>query len=362
MNTLSAFTIQIPSVVVVKMDDDTSIDRSITTLKKNIPNVVVVEYQSFEFALKIGRTPNPVIWVGHGDTSGINTYKKMLSWEELAKKLLITPATDIILSCYSSTILEKDLVEDDSVFTFKTDIDCVLGAQIVSYIYNPSDRLAEVLIGRYLSLKSGKIKSNPLIIPGPIVLDPGDGGGITPPSEEFDPNDFAINLSYDDLKDEPNYAVYYFSWIELVYALVTFVYLVIDLALATNVKAMGWSFMKSAFVSFMAFGHVVLIMTWIYDYMHWISIGEVIANIVGIFWLVGELLVEAISGASIVEILAFVALVVIQLGIQLLIHAILDILTAGQICALRLVISTVLITAWLLNTIGDFLDQDSIAG
>ncbi|MCG3223579.1 MAG: hypothetical protein H7647_03865, partial [Candidatus Heimdallarchaeota archaeon] len=93
----------------------------------------------------------------------------------LAKKLLITPATDIILSCYSSTILEKDLVEDDSVFTFKTDIDCVLGAQIVSYIYNPSDRLAEVLIGRYLSLKSGKIKSNPLIIPGPIVLDPGDG-------------------------------------------------------------------------------------------------------------------------------------------------------------------------------------------
>jgi len=127
----------ITSRVIVKMDNSYSVNLASGTLKENMPDAMIVDYNSPAYFLVIWRAYGGVVWVGHGSQEGVNTEQGLLSWETLAARVESTPSKDVVLACYSAAILSyvsRSLV----TISFKGDIDARMGALVVSYLLTGS--------------------------------------------------------------------------------------------------------------------------------------------------------------------------------------------------------------------------------
>ncbi|MHA1303596.1 MAG: hypothetical protein ACTSPI_07845, partial [Candidatus Heimdallarchaeaceae archaeon] len=101
-----AFTTSIPSVLAIQLGTDDRIEKSTAILKKNFANLKVVSFDSMEFAIKIHRKANLIIWIGHGSNDYIKLDDQWVSWEDFSKFIKKTPSYDIVLSCYSSSLIK----------------------------------------------------------------------------------------------------------------------------------------------------------------------------------------------------------------------------------------------------------------
>ena len=174
---IQALSTPVFGTIAVRMSNDKTINTSIAVLESNLENLKIVDYNTLEFAIEISRIVGPVIWVGHGDADGIETADTSISWDDFSRNIKRTAASDYVLSCYSSNLIEKTTLDHDDALTFAGEIDSTLGALIVSYYCNPSISIAEKAISHISSLQNKRVTYTPLL----ILLDPGDGGGGTPP-------------------------------------------------------------------------------------------------------------------------------------------------------------------------------------
>lgn len=182
MPLIMAFSTPVNSVLAVKLCDDDATNLSIQTLRRNIDNVIVVDYETFEYSIYINRIIAPVIWIGHGSENGVDFKGQQVSWNDFSKNILRTPNMDIMLSCYSNNLVEKTSLTISEVFTFNGIVDAVLGALIASMICSHPVDAESSIMDRLMSIISNKEELMPLLIDGggltgPIRLDPGTGGG-----------------------------------------------------------------------------------------------------------------------------------------------------------------------------------------
>lgn len=103
---LQAFSVPIPGSYAIKIDDDSAIDSAILILQDNTPNINVIEYDSLKYHLFLHRIIQPIVWIGHGSTQGIQINNKLQSWSDFSKDVVSTPGIDVILSCNSYEIIK----------------------------------------------------------------------------------------------------------------------------------------------------------------------------------------------------------------------------------------------------------------
>ncbi|MCE7740951.1 MAG: hypothetical protein GOP50_00710 [Candidatus Heimdallarchaeota archaeon] len=180
MSLVMALSTPVNSVLAVKLSDDDATNLSIQTLRNNIDNVIVVDYDTLEYSIYINRIIAPVIWVGHGNENGVTFEGEQISWNDFSRNILKTLNSDIMLSCHSSNLIEKTALTTSEVFTFNGIVDAVLGALIASMVCSQTVDVGDSLLNRLESIISNKDELTPLLIDGkgigPIGLDPGDGG------------------------------------------------------------------------------------------------------------------------------------------------------------------------------------------
>ncbi|MHA1464785.1 MAG: hypothetical protein ACTSQ2_06825 [Candidatus Heimdallarchaeaceae archaeon] len=159
------------------MDDDNTVKLAIQTLNENIPQITFIKSKSLKYNLRIHRFIEPVVWVGHGDKEGIENFNSKTSWKVFSQEIKRTSSIDIVLACNSNELIRRALLTKLDVITFDDKIDATLGALLVSYTLTQSNIVLDQAVSHYKKLLQSKVSFQPLIIPGPIVLDPGDGGG-----------------------------------------------------------------------------------------------------------------------------------------------------------------------------------------
>ncbi|MHA1853368.1 MAG: hypothetical protein ACTSUF_07635 [Candidatus Heimdallarchaeaceae archaeon] len=156
------FSIAVPNVLAVQLDHSESVNKSITTLKSNIPNVVVVKYNSFDYYKLFGRTIGPVIWISHGSKDGVLINGNLKSWSVLAHSIQKTPNKDIVLACHSGYLITETDLSDSDVLTFNYQIDATIGALAVSYILTQKQSLFNEIIHKALSIQQNPEEYMPL--------------------------------------------------------------------------------------------------------------------------------------------------------------------------------------------------------
>jgi len=177
---IQALSTPVFGTIAVRMSNDKTINTSIAVLESNLDNLKIVDYNTFEFVIEISRIVGPVIWVGHGNPDGIETTDTSISWDDFSRNIRRTAASDYVLSCYSSNLIEQTTLNHDDALTFEGEVDSTLGALIVSYYCNPSLSIAQDALSHISALQNKRVAYTPL----PFELDPGDGGGgggSTPP-------------------------------------------------------------------------------------------------------------------------------------------------------------------------------------
>ena len=176
---IQALSTPVFGTIAVRMSNDKTINTSIAVLESNLEDLKIVDYNTFEFAIEISRIVGPVIWVGHGNPDGIETADTSISWDDFSSNIRRTAASDYVLSCYSSSLIEQTTLDHNDALTFEGEVDSTLGALIVSYYCNPSLSIAQDALSHISALQNKRVAYTPL----PFVLDPGEGGGGggTPP-------------------------------------------------------------------------------------------------------------------------------------------------------------------------------------
>lgn len=170
---IQALSTPVFGTIAVRMSNDKTINTSIAVLESNLEDLKIVDYNTLEFAIEISRIVGPVIWVGHGNIDGIETADTSISWDDFSKNIRRTTASDYVLSCYSSNLIETTTLNHDDALTFEGEVDSTLGALIVSYYCNPSLSIAQDALSHISALQNKRVAYTPL----PFELDPGDGGG-----------------------------------------------------------------------------------------------------------------------------------------------------------------------------------------
>ena len=88
LGVIQAFSTPVMGSIAVRMSNDETIDKSIAILESNLDNLIVLDYNTLEFAIEISRRIGPVIWVGHGDAEGIRTDKNLITWDDFTNSIM----------------------------------------------------------------------------------------------------------------------------------------------------------------------------------------------------------------------------------------------------------------------------------
>ena len=169
LGVIQAFSTPVIGSIAVRMSSDETIDNSIAILESNLDNLEVLDFNSLEYAIEISRRIGPVIWVGHGNEQGIQTDKDLLSWEDFSTSIMRTASIDYVLSCYSDNLIKTTSISNNDAVTFTGEIDSSLGALLVSYAFNPTEKVIGDLVSYVGDLLTGQVEFNPLrlIVDGP---------------------------------------------------------------------------------------------------------------------------------------------------------------------------------------------------
>lgn len=129
---LQAFSTAVPGEYVIQLERDKTITKTMDTLQDNIPQLSSITYGSWKYLLLAHRIVEPLVWIGHGDKEGINTFHGKLSWERFSHDVVLSPSMDIILSCYSQELITETSLTSNEVVTFRGEIDATLGGLVTA--------------------------------------------------------------------------------------------------------------------------------------------------------------------------------------------------------------------------------------
>jgi len=349
---LPAFTTSIPSVLAIQLGTDDTIEKSTAILKKNFPNLKVVSFDSMEFSIKIHRKANLIIWIGHGNNDYIKLNDQRVSWEDFSKFIKKTPSYDIVLSCYSSSLIKITSITSEEALTINGEIDGVLGALMISYLYNPSFTLAKEIVSHRRALFDRKVNFMPLS----FMLDPGEGG-------DSEGQDFDIPYSYEEIQERSDeYIFAKCSGAELSYWVIISVILLIEIVFLFTIDVEEWDFITKAIIKIYTTGLVVSFCAVVMAGINAMSAEEIAIEMGDIFIDVGGLLWNAFTATTTAEKIAWGALCGLSILTQIIIHVADALGAAGLATTLRVAASILLVASWVTGFTFDITDDDVVIG
>ena len=352
---VQAFSTAAPGRYVIYLDKDQSITQAMATIQEKIPDINRIAYGSTKYHLLSHRIIEPLVWVGHGDKEGINSVEGKITWEALANDLLLTPTKDIVLACYSSEILKHTSLTGENIITFDNEIDSILGGLITSYLLTGRESIIMDAALHYRSILKGEKNFQPL-----HELDPGEPGG-DPAISQMLQEIANIPTSYAQINGLQSYVFYKMSGIELVYHFMAFIILVIELVLACTLAPYQFTFLEAAIIDFMTMGVVSFLTTIAYYSCGIMTESECIDEMVSSFSLIGQCIYKAYCATSIWEQVAFWILVV-GAGVVTALELFCDVLSAGAVTAIRIIVSITLVALFIYDFVYDLCDDDYLAG
>ncbi|MBY8999851.1 MAG: hypothetical protein KGD64_02960 [Candidatus Heimdallarchaeota archaeon] len=334
MPLIQAFSAPIPTQLVVKLDDTATVNTAISNLKQNTKNIAIVEYGSTEYDLTYWRTLGAVIWVSHGTDEGVSINGKLASWDQLEAPILRTPNKDVVLACYSGSLLQQTELSSNDVLTFDDEIDSVIGSLLVSYLVTKDSTILPKVTSRLLEVYTNPTQYDPLA----FVVDDG-GGGTTPP---------------------PSYVIGHLSSVELTYWLLS-AFLLFVLILCNFFIPESFSFVQATGVRLAVAGWSGILLTLVYLGRGQITVASAIVSICS--WVIDALgiLIECFYQAPLWEqivfgIAGFLALV--ALGLELAGDAV----SGGAVTAAKILGATASIIVLCVHVWQDYDDLDTIVG
>ncbi|MBN1330663.1 MAG: hypothetical protein JXA54_14410 [Candidatus Heimdallarchaeota archaeon] len=352
---VQAFSTAAPGRYVIYLEEDQSITQTLVTMKEQMPDISSIAYGSVKYQLLVHRITEPLVWVGHGDKEGINTAQGKLSWGRFAQEVKRSPMMDIVLSCYSSELLEQKVLTGQDAITFTGEIDATLGGLVATWLLTGETTVLQHAIERSLSLHCGKVAYDPL-----HELDPGEPGG-DPTISQMLQQIADLPTNYYDLEGSQQYFIHNLSGVELCFHIASLVLLVIEIALVLSIGLEEFSFIAAGMIDFYTTGIVSFLMAIASYYTGIITEAEVIDEIVGSITTIGECLVKAFQSSPTWEKILFGALVGINV-LFLLIEFFTDAFTGGLATAARVIISITLITLFVYDFVYDLCDDNCIIG
>ena len=348
-----ALSVPIPGLYAIQMDSDSIVRSAIRTLSENVPQITFIESKSLKFSTWTHRFIEPVVWIGHGDKEGIKNFDSKTSWKDFAQDTKRTSSIDIVLACNSDELIRRALLTKQDVVTFGEEIDATLGALLVSYAFTQSVMVLDQAVSHYSRLFQNKILAQPLIVPGPIVLDPGDGGGSGDPTNP--------NLSFSEALTSEEYIFLKMSGIELTYWLLMLLVLAIDLILAVVITPGTFNFITKAAIEFWVSGKLVILISLGFYAAGGMTNQGLAESIFASLGSIGESIAMAFAQASAGEIALFLGLVLLAIGIGVL-EILLDTVSAGAVTAIRVAIAFSLVVLYITGYLIDATDQSGLVG
>lgn len=345
-----ALSTSVPGTIAIQLGEDESINCATRTLQNNLPGISIIEYNSFKYHLISHRVVQPIIWIGHGTQEGILANNALMKWTQFSEKIKQSRSLDIILSCYSSEIIQQTTLTRNDVITFNNGIDSILGSLFIAYALTGSQTILSQAGNHYLSLLNKETPYRPLrMMPG----DGGGGGGNDPPS----PN---IPSSFQAAESSHSYVIFNLSGIELAYWIIMLVVLALNLIIGIPVSHTEWGFITKAAAMFFTVGKFTLITSLALYAGGMMTEGALIENIFRSFHEIFGCIAQAIIAASAGEIILFIAMLYlarILIGLELL----LDVLTDSG-TAIRVAIASAMIAVYLIGFSLDASDTDTVVG
>ncbi|MHA1687174.1 MAG: hypothetical protein ACTSYD_12350 [Candidatus Heimdallarchaeaceae archaeon] len=306
---VQAFSIAVPGRYVISLEKDQVISKAIDTIHDQVPDIKEITYGSIRYYLLSNRIIEPLVWVGHGNDDGINSAEGKITWESFAQDISASPASDIVLSCYSSELYKQELLTKQDVITFNEEIDATLGGLITAWFITSDITILQRAIDYSFSLQSKDASYEALIDLDP-GLDGGTGGSMSLPS------------SYSELSNsfyQSNYVFLKLSGVELAFHLVMLGVLILQILFAIYVSP-NLSIFQEYAESFFLLGTVQLLTTAYLYQIGLMTTNEAVSNIAGACFDSLDALWDAICHAPAGEI----ALLLVYLGIAV-------VLTIGQL-------------------------------
>lgn len=172
------------SPLVVVFGDSKAEDAALAILLDEMPNSLVVQYDSFAYDFFKMKSIGVAILIGHGNEAGIFQNGKLVQAQEIVAEISNTPARRIMITACNSKAI-ADLDESGRSFGFSHYVDAELAAFEtairVQIFYNMRDA-AWKTFEKFLDVLSTKFSDETSILPlMPIEGGGGGGGGGTPP-------------------------------------------------------------------------------------------------------------------------------------------------------------------------------------
>jgi hypothetical protein len=208
------------SQVIVKMDNSPGVDIASKTLAENMPDSVVVDYNSLAYRLDIWRAYSGVIWVGHGSQQSINTEQGPLTWKAFATQISSAPSKDVVLACNSASILNYTLTGQVAM-AFRGEVDAELGALVVAYRLTGN----KAVLPEFLSVAEGLLRGEAKLMPLMIVGGGGGSGGSgSSSSTELEEITLLVNVVIDSVgllsgldPPEPTISLEWIDWFHIIW-------------------------------------------------------------------------------------------------------------------------------------------------
>jgi len=153
------------TTVLVKLEDSPPIDRAVKTIAANVENVLVVRYDSIEYALTVWRSVGYIVWIGHGGEEGIRVCGQQVGWVSFAASIKkSTSGRSILLSCFAVKALQYGDGCSRLITIGTGYVDAVLGGLLISYILTRSEGLFRQTLHRVSGLLQGDAGFLPLLL------------------------------------------------------------------------------------------------------------------------------------------------------------------------------------------------------
>lgn len=347
-----ALSTSVPGTIAIQLGEDESINCATRTLQNNLPGISIIKYDSFKYHLISHRVLQPIIWIGHGNQEGIIANNELMKWTQFSEKIMQSRSLDIILSCYSSQIIQQTTLTRNDVITFNNNIDSILGSLFIAYALTGSQSILSQAGNHYLSLLK---KETPY---RPLRMDPGDGGGgggSNPPPTT--PN---IPSSFQAAESSHSYVIFNLSGNELAFWILMLIVLALNLIVGIPVSYADWSFITKAAVMFYVVGKISLITALAFYAGGMMTEASLIENIFASFHQIFGCLAAAIIAATVLEKVLFIAMLVLA-GILISLELLLDALS-GSGTAIRVAIALAMIAVYLIGFSLDASDTDTVVG
>ncbi len=184
---IGALSAPVTNTIIVTFDKTQAETAAITVLQEEIPNAIVVEFDGLQYNSLKMRAIGPMIYVGHGSDQGIQDGRSIVSAERMSYEMQSCPSSKIIiLACDSAEIAAQDKLGRAYGFGSVVDAElAALEAVIRLNVFQLHIDSAFEALERYLNVAEKKVSGERMLLPLVTVLDPGDGGGTTPPPSPY---------------------------------------------------------------------------------------------------------------------------------------------------------------------------------